>query len=279
MKQLRMMALTMAAIFAVGSLLHVSSTQAQSSAAEQEVLKVRREWYAAYFIGDTETLARIETGDFVVISDRNIENQRQYAGIQKAVEAKRWMPKGTAQVDDDNLRVRVQADLAVVSGTGWTKVSGLVEKPPESKTAFTEIWIKRDGRWRIMHLHYHQMGQSTPRSNTPSQPSALATGQFTFPVGTYTAKDQQGVAWVIDFKADGTVTVKMDGQSLGPDITYTVTNDQIEISAATANAICSGKGIYKWALQSQTLSFQLVSDPNCQPRQAVLTGNKFIKQP
>lgn len=278
MKQLRILALTIAALFAVGSSPFVSGSQAQSSNTEQEVLKVRREWYVAYFRGDTATLARIETNDFVVISDRTIENKREYAGIQKAVQANRWLPKGAEQMDDDDLQVRLQGDLTVISGKGWTKVPGFIEKPPQNKTAFTEIWVRRDGRWRIMHLHYHQQGQPQQPNNAQSQTAAPAQGQVTFPVGTYTAKDQQGT-WVMDFKIDGTVTVKRDDFSLAPDITYTVKNDQLEISAGTTSSMCSGKGTYKWAFDGKALSFQLVSDPNCQPRQAVMTGNKFIKQP
>lgn len=82
----------------------------------------------------------------------------------------------------------------------------------------------------------------------------------------------------MNFKSDGTVIVKMDEQSLAPDITYTVKNDQIEISAGTTHSLCSGTGTYKWAFDGKALTFQLVSEPSCQPRQAILTGNKFIKQ-
>jgi ketosteroid isomerase-like protein len=256
----------------------LAQEKAGQSKDEQELLKTRSEWYDAYFRGDTTILARIETSDFVVISDRTIENQRMYGVIQKAVQANRWIPKGAANVDDNNVRVRLQGDLAVISGSGWTRIPGLVEKPPEIKNAFTETWVKRDGRWRVMHLHYHQQGQRQQPSSAQSQPAAPAQGQAAFPVGTYAAKDQQGTLWALDFKSDGTVTVKMDEQSLAPDITYTIKDDQIEISAGTTNAMCSGKGTYKWAFDGKALTFQLVSEPNCQPRQVVLTGNKFIKQ-
>ena len=59
-------------------------TPSQSSA-EQEILKLRREWAIAYSKGDTEALARIETSDFVVVSDSRINNQRQYERIEQAV--------------------------------------------------------------------------------------------------------------------------------------------------------------------------------------------------
>lgn len=65
--------------------------QATRPAAEQELLKVRQEWYAAYFQGNTEVLASIETSDFVVISDRAIEHQRLYTNMQNAAKAGRWL--------------------------------------------------------------------------------------------------------------------------------------------------------------------------------------------
>ena len=128
----------------------------RSGNSEQEILKVRDEWYDAYFRGDTAMMKRIETSDFVVISDRGIQNKREYEALEKAVKENRWMPKGTTKVDDE-VNVRVQGEMAVISGRGWNKVPGRIEKPPEKKTAFTEVWVKRDGRWQVMHLHFNQM--------------------------------------------------------------------------------------------------------------------------
>ena len=142
-------------------------TPSQSSA-EQEILKLRREWAIAYSKGDTAALARIETSDFVVVSDSRINNQRQYERIEQAVKENRWPPrgKGAISVEDDNLRVRIQGDMAIVYGTSWTKIPGLVEQPPENKNAFTEVWVKRDGPWRAMHLQYHTL-HPPPSGQTP----------------------------------------------------------------------------------------------------------------
>jgi ketosteroid isomerase-like protein len=257
----------------------LAQEKAGQSKDEQELLKTRSEWYDAYFRGDTATLERIETSDFVVISDRTVENKRTYTGIQNAVKANRWMPKGTTKVDDDDLRVRLQGDFAAISGRGWNKVPGVFEKPPQNRIAFTEIWVRRDGRWRVMHLHYHLQVQPQPPSSAQSQPAALAQGQPAFPVGTYAAKDQMG-AWLISFQSDGTYTVKLDDQLLVPDGRYTVSsNGQVVLSSATPSAMCSGNGTYKWSSDEKALTFEAVSDTACQPRLSVLTGNKFIRQP
>jgi len=63
------------------------------------------------------------------------------------------MPKGVTLVDE-NLNVRLHGDAAVLSGRSWNKESGQGKKPPEGRNVFTEVWLKRDGRWKVMHLHF-----------------------------------------------------------------------------------------------------------------------------
>ncbi|HEX4949287.1 MAG TPA: nuclear transport factor 2 family protein, partial [Blastocatellia bacterium] len=148
------------------------------SSNEQELLKARREWYDAYHRRDAAALARIETADFAVISGSNISNKRQYENFERAAKENRVMPRGTEIVDDEGLRVRWQGDMAIISGSRWTKIPGQVEMPPQNKTAATEIWVKRDGRWRVMHLHYHQLqppssaGQGSQNQSVVEQPDA-----------------------------------------------------------------------------------------------------------
>jgi hypothetical protein len=52
--------------------------------AEQKIIKIRRDWYEAFFRGDTATMNRIETDDFVVVSDSGPENKKsQLAGYRE----------------------------------------------------------------------------------------------------------------------------------------------------------------------------------------------------
>jgi ketosteroid isomerase-like protein len=148
----------------LGSLLilgQASAQKDQSGSAEQEITRIRRDWYNAFFRGDTATMNRIETDNFVVVSDRGSRNKRQQlAGIQKKVQEDKWMPKGVTLVDE-NLNMRLHGDTAVLSGLGWNKQPGQGNKHPKSKNAFTEVWIKRDGRWQVMHLHYNPLDQAS----------------------------------------------------------------------------------------------------------------------
>jgi ketosteroid isomerase-like protein len=136
-------------------------------AAEQEIMKIRRDWYDAFFRGDTATMNRIETDDFVVVSDSGPHNKKsQLAGIQRAVKKDKWLPKGVTLVDE-NLNVRLHGSAAVISAIGWKKQPGQGKKPPEERDAFTEVWIKRDGRWKVMHLHFSPLDQA--QSTRPSR--------------------------------------------------------------------------------------------------------------
>jgi ketosteroid isomerase-like protein len=255
----------------------LAQEKAGQSKDEQEILKTRSEWLEAYYKGDTETLARIETSDFVVIHDRVIENRRVYPPMQNAAKAGRWFPKGSANIDTE-LRVRVQGNVAVVSGRGWDKIPGRIEEPPQNIKAYSEVWVNQDGRWRIMHLHFDRQDSPRQPSSDKSQTAAPTPGQPAFPVGTYTAKDQDG-AWVMSFRSDGTFTVKMDDRVIVPGGKYTVKNDQVVLSNGIETLLCgAGDGIYKWSFDGQALTFGAVSDTGCMPRQRTLTGNKFIKQ-
>lgn len=144
-----------------------SAQEDQSGNAAQEITRSRRDWYDAFFRGDTSTMNRIETDDFIVVNDRGSRAKReQLAGIRRAVKADKWLPKGITLVDE-NLKVRFHGNMAVLSGLGWNKQPGQGNKPPEGKNVFTEVWIKRDGRWQVMHLQYGSLDQTPSTRSSP----------------------------------------------------------------------------------------------------------------
>jgi ketosteroid isomerase-like protein len=141
----------------------------QPDNSEQELMKARKEGYDAFARGDTATMDRLETSDFIVVDSFGIDNKKgQLAFTQERVKANRWFPKGTTMIEEQ-VSVRMQGDWAIVHGRGWAKIPGLVEAPPQNKTAFTEIWVKRDGRWQLTHLHSHRQGQPQPAAQSSAQ--------------------------------------------------------------------------------------------------------------
>src|SRR5438552_3823410 len=67
-----------------------------------KLLAARDAWYVAFYAGDTDAMDKAEAKEFVVISDRAIATkEEQMKGIKKAVEDKKWFPKGMTQGTED----------------------------------------------------------------------------------------------------------------------------------------------------------------------------------
>jgi ketosteroid isomerase-like protein len=128
------------------------------SSRQDELLAAREVWYKSFNQGNTEEMDRLETNDFLVMSGFGVETKdEQLRGIKARVEAKNWKSDDSKQVTED-LRVRFYGDAAIVTGRGWTKTRNQTD-PPKEQFLLTEVWLERDGRWSVCHLHFHQ----TPR--------------------------------------------------------------------------------------------------------------------
>jgi len=139
----------------------------EKDARRDKLLAARDTWYAAFYGGDTDAMDKVEAKEFVVIGERAgqtriLTKEEQLKGIKKAVEDKKWFPKGMSQGTED-LQIRFEGNLAVITGRGWTKASDQ-KKPPKERAALTEVWVERDHRWTVLHLHFHQIAPS------PDQP-------------------------------------------------------------------------------------------------------------
>ena len=121
-----------------------------------KLLAARDAWYEAFYRGDTDAMDKVEAKEFVVIGDRSGgTKEEQLKGIKKAVEEKKWFPKGTAQGTED-LRLRFEGNVAVVTGRAWMKAPDQ-KAPSKERTALTEVWVERDGSWTVLHLHFHRV--------------------------------------------------------------------------------------------------------------------------
>ena len=132
-----------------------------------KLLAARDAWYVAFYAGDTDAMDKIEAKEFVLIGEiagqtRMGTKEEQLKGIKKAVEEKKWYPKGMTEGIED-LRIRFEGNVAVLTGRGWVKVPDQKD-PPKERAALTEVWVERDDGWTVLHLHYHQIAPS------PDQP-------------------------------------------------------------------------------------------------------------
>ena len=128
----------------------------------EKLLAARDAWYAAFYRGDTDAMEKVEAKEFLVIGDAVVRTkEEQLNEIKKAVEDKKWFPEGTAAVAED-LRVRFEGTAAIVTGRGWAK--GPERKDaPAMRNALTEVWAVRDGRWTVLHLHFHRLPADEPK--------------------------------------------------------------------------------------------------------------------
>ncbi len=113
----------------------------------------RADYWQAFERGDTAAMAKSESKDLRVFHDRAAEMQPQDAwlrDIRVLAEAKKWRPKRPAP-DKTEVSVRVTGGAASVSGVGEVLA---VEPGPREYKAFTEVWVRREGRWLLVHLHY-----------------------------------------------------------------------------------------------------------------------------
>ncbi len=121
---------------------------------QEQVLGARNAWYDAYCRGNLAEMDRLETQDFLVISESGVTTKdQQLRGIRKGVEEKNWLPNGTIHVTDD-LQVRLHGDCALVTGRGWIKFPGQ-KVPPKEQSTLSEVWVELDGHWSVVQLHFH----------------------------------------------------------------------------------------------------------------------------
>ena len=141
-----------------------------SATSEQEITKLGRQWLDAFFRGDTVAMDRFESEDFLVVAEWGSQTkQQQLARIQRAVKENKWIPKGTSQVEED-VSVRAYGDVAVRSGRFWNKRPNESDDVSKEKGVFTEVWVRREGRWQAAHLHYSILRSSPHGTQTATKP-------------------------------------------------------------------------------------------------------------
>jgi ketosteroid isomerase-like protein len=99
---------------------------------------IEQQWVDAYYRGDGETLSRLEADDFTVIT--NGEKPQTKAEQIASVES-----RGPAGVPAANVEEEIHQYGDVVLITGLSE---------SSNVRFTAVWVKINGEWKVVHLHY-----------------------------------------------------------------------------------------------------------------------------
>ena len=113
------------------------------SADEQALLQLERDWTAAWRKQDAAAMDAILAEGYVENANGQTTPKKQYVADMKAGIYK------VESAEASDMRVVVFGDHAVVNGSSTSKYT-MCGKDASRKTRWTDVYEKRDGRWRAV---------------------------------------------------------------------------------------------------------------------------------
>lgn len=110
------------------------------------LLYLEHEWNDADMKSDAAWFDQHYSSDFTNISSRTGKLTRK----RDEMEQMKTRKDMTTSAELTNLQVRTEGDTAVVTGVNHVKGRGDDGKPYDRRVAFTDVWVKRDGRWQVL---------------------------------------------------------------------------------------------------------------------------------
>jgi ketosteroid isomerase-like protein len=120
--------------------------QTKNPKAEQELLKLQREWLDAYQKHDAAALERIEADDFTLTeADGKVTTKPE--DVASIRNSKPPQPDDSFDVED--LKVRLYGDTAILMGRVILKYRNRGQIVVE-RYRYTDTYLKRRGRWQVV---------------------------------------------------------------------------------------------------------------------------------
>jgi ketosteroid isomerase-like protein len=141
------------AIFWFLALLEVEMESTSSKKSEklnetrQEILLLEEEIFGAVKGRDASVLERVLADDFVYRSPGRQVSRDDFLKLCGA------FPFEISSVRGEELKVNVYGDLAVVTGLQIAKTKGDDGKEEQSVVAFTDVFVKQNGKWMLSLAH------------------------------------------------------------------------------------------------------------------------------
>jgi hypothetical protein len=130
---------------------------AKPSAAEEELLQIEREGCPANLKKDIAYFERVVADDYTDVNSRGVGGTKAelIAGLKSG-------DVGLSVCVDENVKVRVYGDAAVVTGLGTRtgKIGAGSEPVKERKVLWVDFFVKKDGRWQVVAS---QLTQAAPQ--------------------------------------------------------------------------------------------------------------------
>ena len=126
---------------------------AQTANVEQTLLQLERDWEQANAKNDSAALDRILADEFVSTdSDGRLFTRAEVMARRKSGAVK------FATFTQDDYKVHVFGDTAVVTGRSTTKQMR-DGKDYSAQERFTDVFVRRDGRWQAVSTHSSRVGK------------------------------------------------------------------------------------------------------------------------
>jgi len=115
--------------------------------AEEELLKLEKEFAEAIVRNDLESIGRLVTDDWIIIDPNGeiVERARFFEVIKSGALTHDLL-------ESEDFRVRVYGDSAVVSAVTRSKGKFMGQEFSTQERA-TDVFVKRDGRWQCVLTH------------------------------------------------------------------------------------------------------------------------------
>lgn len=120
---------------------------------EQAVTKLENERVQALLRNDTAFIERVYADDYVVTGANGIVRTR----AQVVADLKSSVQKSES-ITNDNVKVRVHGDTAVVTGR-TTQKGEYKGQPSISPVLFTRVYARRGGQWQLVANHSSSIPQ------------------------------------------------------------------------------------------------------------------------
>jgi ketosteroid isomerase-like protein len=125
----------------------------QASKDEQELRKLEDEWLGSYLRGDKATFDRIVADDFTGTDESAVfRNKAQERDVVQAPP-----PSIKSSLTNEDLRVRVYGDTAIVTGRIVVKTQLPGQAEIGFQTRFTDTFLKRQAGWQVAARHYSRV--------------------------------------------------------------------------------------------------------------------------
>ena len=148
------------ALLVVASVLSVRFCFAQQSQAEKEIIDLENKMNAAYAANDLPTYFAYYADDFTQWLPEGRTDLPQYkkewtAFIQSGGKVE------SDQISDMHIQVSPSEDTVVASYLLHVKTRSPKGKISDEDFHESDVWFKREGTWKVVHLHY----SAAPKKN------------------------------------------------------------------------------------------------------------------